>query len=73
MSPSTKSSILVAITGGYVVPVSSAPIANGTVLIEDGRITQLGKKLRVPKGATVIDARGKWVLPGSRTNSATGS
>jgi imidazolonepropionase-like amidohydrolase len=64
MSPSTKSSTVVAITGGYVVPVSSAPIENGTVLIEDGRITQLGKKLRVPKGATVIDARGKWVLPG---------
>jgi len=59
-----KSSTVVAITGGYVVPISSGPIANGTVLIEDGRITQLGKKLRVPKGATVIDARGKWVLPG---------
>jgi imidazolonepropionase-like amidohydrolase len=64
MSPSAKSSTVVAITGGYVVPVSSAPIENGTVLIEDGLITQLGKKLRVPKGATVIDARGKWVLPG---------
>ncbi|TLY21769.1 MAG: dihydroorotase, partial [Nitrospirae bacterium] len=34
------------------------------VLIQDGKITQVAKGLAVPPGATVIDAAGKWVLPG---------
>ena len=55
---------LVAITGGYVVPVSSAPIEGGTVLIRDGRIEAVGADVVVPEGATVVDATGRWVLPG---------
>lgn len=57
-------STLVAITGGYVVPVSSAPIEGGTVLIRDGRIEAVGADVVVPDGATVVDATGRWVLPG---------
>jgi imidazolonepropionase-like amidohydrolase len=57
-------SSLVAITGGYVVPVSSAPIEGGTVLIRDGRIEAVGADVVVPDGATVVDATGRWVLPG---------
>ncbi len=35
------------------------------VVIEQGRILELaGRRSRVPKSATVIDARGLWVLPG---------
>jgi len=34
------------------------------VLIQDGKIAQVGKGLAVPPGATVMDATGKWVLPG---------
>ena len=34
------------------------------VLIRDGRIAAVGLGLKVPAGATVIDATGKWVLPG---------
>lgn len=63
MNPRESSSV-VAITGGYVVPVSSTPIANGTVLIEDGVLTAIGAKVNVPRGATIVDATGKWVLPG---------
>ncbi len=57
---------VVAVTGGYVVPVVSAPIEGGTVLIEDGRITAVGSgaDVVVPDGATVVDATGRWVLPG---------
>lgn len=64
MTPSRTASSIVAITGGYVVPVSSAPIDNGTVLIENGVITAVGARVRVPKDAVVVDASGKWVLPG---------
>jgi imidazolonepropionase-like amidohydrolase len=54
----------VAITGGRVVPVTADPVENGTVLIEDGKITAVGAGLAVPDGAEVIDAAGQWVLPG---------
>jgi len=55
---------IVAVTGGYVVPVASAPVENGTVLIEDGRITAVGTDVEVPSSAEVVDASGRWVLPG---------
>jgi imidazolonepropionase-like amidohydrolase len=55
----------VAITGGHVVPIEGADIENGTVLIEDGKITAVGgPEVAVPEGATVVDATGRWVLPG---------
>lgn len=53
-----------AITGGQVFPVSGPPIDNGTVIIQDGRITAVGANVPVPQGAERIDATGKWVTPG---------
>ncbi|MET3567408.1 imidazolonepropionase-like amidohydrolase [Leifsonia sp. 563] len=60
----TTSSI--AIVNGYVVPVSQEPIENGVVLVTDGVIDAVGtaSDVTVPDGATVVDAAGKWVLPG---------
>ena len=55
---------VVAITGGYVVPVASAPIENGTVLIENGVITAVGASVHIPKDAVIVRADGGWVLPG---------
>ena len=54
----------VAITGGRIVPVTSDPIENGTVLIEGGKIVAVGADVPVPDGARVIDVGGSWVLPG---------
>lgn len=54
----------IAITGGRVFPVSGPPIDNGTVLIRDGKIVQVGANVTVPAGAQRIDATGKWVTPG---------
>ncbi|SEG42697.1 Imidazolonepropionase [Nonomuraea solani] len=54
----------IAITSGYVVPVDGEPIDGGTVLIQDGRITAVGRDVTVPDGITVVDATGGWVLPG---------
>src|SRR6185437_16238595 len=54
----------VAIVGGYVVPIEGEPIENGTVLITDGKIAAVGAKVRVGKNVEVVDAAGKWVLPG---------
>lgn len=53
-----------AITSGYVVPVDGDPIDGGTVLIQDGKITAVGRDVAVPDGTPVVDAAGGWVLPG---------
>ncbi|SDS03988.1 amidohydrolase [Microlunatus soli] len=53
-----------AIVGGRVLPITGPVIENGTVLISDGKITAVGDKVKVDKDVPVIDATGKWVLPG---------
>jgi imidazolonepropionase-like amidohydrolase len=42
----------------------SQPIEGGTVVVRDGRVVAAGAGVRVPAGAQVIDATGKWVTPG---------
>ncbi|MFC8193347.1 amidohydrolase [Cellulomonas sp. NPDC057328] len=63
-SGTTARPSVVAITGGYVVPVVGPPVDGGTVLVEDGVITAVGAGVAVPEGARVVDATGRWVLPG---------
>jgi imidazolonepropionase-like amidohydrolase len=54
-----------AIIGGRIVPIDGEPIENGVLVLTDGKISALGGAgLRVPDGATVLDATGKWILPG---------
>ncbi|WP_345764457.1 amidohydrolase [Diaminobutyricibacter sp. McL0608] len=54
----------VAIVNAYLVPVAGDPIEGGTVLIEAGRITAVGRDVAIPAEIDVVDASGKWVLPG---------
>ncbi len=55
----------IAITGGRVVPIEGDPVDGGTVLLRDGKIAAVeGPGFTVPDGADVVDAAGKWVLPG---------
>ncbi len=56
-----------AIAGGRLVDgFGGEPVADGVVLIEDGRITAAGpaRSVPLPQGATVIDAGGGTILPG---------
>jgi imidazolonepropionase-like amidohydrolase len=54
-----------AIVGGRVVPVEGEPIEDGIVLLRDGKIAAVeGPGFAVPSGVDVVDAAGKWVLPG---------
>ncbi len=55
---------VVAVVGGDVYTVTHEVIRNGTVLIKDGKIVAVGEGVKVPEGATVIDAKGKYVTPG---------
>lgn len=60
----------VAITGGKVYTMTGAPIENGTVIIQNGKIQAIGANVPVPAGVQRIDATGKWVTPGF-INSST--
>jgi imidazolonepropionase-like amidohydrolase len=53
----------IALVGGTVHPVSGPDIANGTVVIADGKIAAVGANVPVPAGAKVIDVSGKHVYP----------
>lgn len=54
----------IAITGGRILTVTHGVIQRGTVLVENGRIAAVGESVQAPKGARVIDAAGKVVIPG---------
>jgi imidazolonepropionase-like amidohydrolase len=56
-----------AIVGGTLIDgTGKAPVADSTVIIDRGMITAVGpsSQVKIPNGATRIDARGKFVLPG---------
>src|SRR5687767_9400050 len=52
--------------GAEVHPISQPAIANGVVVVENGKIIAVGAagQVRAPRGAQVIDATGKVILPG---------
>ncbi len=61
----TETSTGTAIVGGRVVPVEGEPVEGGIVLLRDGKIAAVeGPGFTVPADVAVVDATGKWVLPG---------
>ena len=57
----------VVIQGGTLIDGNGGePVDNSVIVIQGNRIAQVGRagQVQVPAGAQVIDARGKWVLPG---------
>ncbi|MGD2217190.1 MAG: amidohydrolase family protein, partial [Gemmatimonadales bacterium] len=52
------------IQNATVMTVSDGTIENASVVVRDGRIATVGTDVSVPRGATVIDASGKYVTPG---------
>ncbi len=52
-----------AIINAHVVPIEGTPF-DGTVLLRDGKISELGPDVQTPSDAKVVDAAGKWLLPG---------
>ncbi len=47
-----------------IVTVTNGTMANGSILLRDGKIAQIGENLLVPAGAQVVDASGRYVTPG---------
>lgn len=55
----------VVITNASIVDASAAdPTRVGSIVVENGRITAVGSSPLVPAGASIIDALGKFVVPG---------
>lgn len=52
------------IKNGTVLTITKGILENADVVIVDGKITGIGKSLRTPSGAKVVDAAGKFVMPG---------
>ena len=52
------------IRGGTILTMSHGTIENGSIVIRDGKIAAVGRNLALPEGARVIDAEGRYVLPG---------
>ena len=55
---------VVAITNATILTVTKGTIPSGTVVIRAGRIAAVGAGVRVPAGAEVVDAKGRFVSPG---------
>ncbi len=55
---------MLAIVNGKIYTMADEPIENGSVLIEDGKIKEIGTDLNIPDGCEVIDAKGNMVTPG---------
>lgn len=53
-----------AIVGGDIYTVTREVIRRGTVLVQGGKILEVGQNIKVPDGATVIDATGMVITPG---------
>lgn len=50
--------------GGTILTITDGIIEDGTVVIKNGKITEVGKNIAVPTGIKVLDVTGKYVMPG---------
>jgi hypothetical protein len=61
-----------AIVGGDIHTVTDGVIKNGVVLCKDSRILKVGKRVRIPEGAEILNAQGMQVYPGLIAADASG-
>src|SRR5580693_4125524 len=61
-SAQTNNTIL--IENATLLTITHGNIEHGSILIRDGKIAAVGTDAKAPDGATVIDARGQYVMPG---------
>jgi imidazolonepropionase-like amidohydrolase len=53
-----------AVTNAQVWTVSGETIDNGTVVVSGGKIRAVGRDVKIPKDAEIIDAKGGALIPG---------
>lgn len=64
--PGSHSSTLAIVGATLIDATGAAPIPDSAVVVQNGRIKAVGprSKVKIPKKANVIDAKGKFLLPG---------
>ncbi len=55
---------VLALRGGTAHTLAGDPVSEAVIVIEDGRITTVGRDVRIPPGAEVLDVTGLDVYPG---------
>ena len=50
--------------GGTVLTVTNGTLESADVLVREGRIVEIGAGLEAPRGVPVVDATGRYVMPG---------
>jgi imidazolonepropionase-like amidohydrolase len=63
-APAAAQDAITVIHTSKLLDGKGAAISNADIVVVNGRITSVGPKAAVPKGAREIDLRGKTVLPG---------
>src|SRR5580693_10031794 len=53
----------IVIRNAVIMTVTKGTV-HGSVVVKDGKIVDVGEKVMVPAGATIIDAGGQYVIPG---------
>jgi imidazolonepropionase-like amidohydrolase len=54
----------VLIQGGTLLTITQGTLPNTDVLVQNGRITRIGEGLTAPDDVPVVDASGRYVMPG---------
>ena len=55
---------MLAIINGYIKTMDGEDIKNGQIIIENGKIKEVGSNLIIPDDVEIIDAKGLLVTPG---------
>ncbi|SRR5258706_10244731 len=64
LATAQSESTVYAITHAKIFTLSGAAIEDGTVVMQNGKIANVGAAVEVPAGAKVIDGRGCRYIPG---------
>ena len=63
-TPPPDAPSVILIQNATILTVSHGTMENGSILIKDGKIAEVGPSIKAPVGAKVIDAAGQFVMPG---------
>src|SRR6266852_5658532 len=63
-TPPADADSVILIQNATILTVSHGIIENGSILIKDGKIADVGSSIKAPTGARLIDATGQFVMPG---------
>ena len=63
-TPPADADSVILIQNATILTVSHGIIENGSILIKNGKIAEVGSSIKAPTGARLIDATGQFVMPG---------